>query len=76
MAATLPGAQIVETTDLDGAVEVILGADFTGTVLAPRPIGTPLDPKIAPRSAVVSGTTVAELPADLSFTNAADDTCA
>lgn len=76
VAATLPGAQIVETTDLDGAVEVILGADFTGTVLAPRPIGTPLDPKIAPRSAVVSGTTVAELPADLSFTNAADDTCA
>lgn len=76
VAATLPGAQIVESADLVDGVDVVLGTDFTGIVDTPKAVGTPLAPRIAPRPAVVSGTTVPELPADLSFTNAADDTCA
>ncbi|MFF0814842.1 LCP family protein [Rhodococcus sp. NPDC003318] len=76
VAAAIPDAQLVETDDLDGIVDVVLGTDFDGTVVAPASVGTALNPVIVPRSTVISGTTVEELPADLAFTNAGDDTCA
>lgn len=75
VAATLPGAQLLESDDLDGIVDVVLGSDFDGIVTAPAEPGTQLHPTIAPRSTVISGTTIEELPADLAYTNAGDDTC-
>ncbi|MFD4295165.1 LCP family protein [Rhodococcus sp. NPDC058532] len=76
VAATIPGAQLLEAYDLDGIVDVVLGSDFDGTIVAPQQAGAALHPKIAPKSTVISGTTIEELPADLAFTNAGDDACA
>ena len=66
----------MESDDLDGIVDVVLGSDFDGIVTTPPEPGTQLHPTIAPRSTVISGTTIEELPADLAYTNAGDDTCA
>lgn len=78
VAASIPGALLQETStaDLGGLIDVVLGSNFTGAVNPAKPAGTALQPQMAPKSTVISGTTIEELPADLSFTNAADDTCA
>ncbi|MGW0043507.1 LCP family protein [Rhodococcus sp. NPDC003348] len=77
VAASIPGAQLLESDDLyGGIVDVVLGSDFSGTVTAPPAVGTALHPKIAPKSTVISGTTIEELPADLAYTNAGDTSCA
>lgn len=78
VAATIPGALLQETStaDLGGMIDVVLGSTFTGEVNPAKPVDTALQPQMAPKSTVISGTTIEELPADLSFTNAADDTCA
>ncbi|MGW4477248.1 LCP family protein [Rhodococcus triatomae] len=75
VAAAIPGAQLLESDDLDGIVDVVLGTDFEGLVAAPPSVGTELNPTIAPRSTVISGKTIEELPADLAYTNAGDTSC-
>ncbi|MFE3293762.1 LCP family protein [Rhodococcus sp. NPDC059234] len=76
VAATIPGALLQETSDLGAIVDVVLGSGFSGKITSPPTVGSALHPTVAPKSAVVSGTTIEELPPDLSFTNAADDSCA
>lgn len=76
VASSLPGAVLQESSDLGGIVEVVLGSSFTGTVTQPKPAGTTLSPTLAPKSADDDGTVPDALPADLAFTNAADDSCA
>ncbi|MFC4603529.1 LCP family protein [Rhodococcus kronopolitis] len=77
VAASIPGALLLETSteELGGMIDVVLGTTFTGTVIPAKPADTELHPTLAPKSTVISGTTVEELPADLAFTNAGDDTC-
>jgi LCP family protein required for cell wall assembly len=75
VAAAIPGAQLLESDDLDGIVDVVLGTDFEGIVATPPSAGTELHPTIAPRSTVISGKTIEELPADLAYTNAGDTSC-
>ncbi|WP_084351898.1 LCP family protein [Millisia brevis] len=71
VAASLPGAVVTEATDVTAGVEVVLGSQFDGTVLAPPAVGTPItDVHLSGADPGV------ELPPDLSYTNAGDDTCA
>lgn len=70
VAASLPVAVVAEATDVTAGVEVVLGSQFDGTVIAPPAVGTPLTD--VHLSEVEAGV---ELPPDLSYTNAGDDTC-
>ncbi len=70
-ASSIPGAVIEQATGLNSVVEVVLGADYPGYTTEPTVFGQPID------VAQVQGSTeAAPLPENLSFTNAADDTCA
>ncbi|WP_371829984.1 LCP family protein [Rhodococcoides trifolii] len=73
VASGLPGSLLEETASLGGIIEVVVGSDFAGTVVAPTPLGTQL-PAIGTTSTLP--VTDVALPADLTVTNAADDTCA
>lgn len=70
VAASLPGALLSEATDVVYGIEVVLGTQFDGKVIAPPAVGSPLtDVQLSETEAGVG------LPPDLSFTNAGDDTC-
>lgn len=71
VASAIPGAVIEQAQGLDSLVEVVLGSDYPGYTTAPTTFGEPID-----ATQVQGSTEAAPLPADLSFTNAADDTCA
>ncbi|WP_433728324.1 LCP family protein [Nocardia sp. CA-129566] len=71
VASSLPGATMEEAKDLGGIVEVVIGADFAGTVRTPTPVGDP----ISNVSVTVSSAAPVTLPSDLEHVNAADDTC-
>jgi hypothetical protein len=72
VASSLPGASIELSSDLGGIVEVVIGADYAGTVRTPTLVGDPISN--VPVSSSASSTPVA-LPSDLEHVNAADDTC-
>ncbi|WP_244198422.1 LCP family protein [Nocardia neocaledoniensis] len=61
LAAAIPGAVLEQTSSSAGYLDLILGSDFTGSVNSTT-LGE-------------SGPQLAEIPADLTVTNAADDTC-
>ncbi|MFZ3393452.1 LCP family protein, partial [Rhodococcus sp. 7Tela_A2] len=75
VATAFPGAVLQEapaSAQLGTIVEIVLGTGFDGTVVAPTPAGTRLEPvKIEAPSSKDS----IELPPDLSITNAGDDLC-
>lgn len=71
VASSIPGAVLEQTIGLGSIIEVVLGTDFAGTVTAPTAVGTEL--AAVPTRAPTPGEI--ELPADLSVTNAADDSC-
>ncbi|MGW4245645.1 LCP family glycopolymer transferase [Nocardia sp. NPDC004722] len=73
VASAIPGATLEPASGLGSIVEVVAGADFTGTVKAPTGFGqalpdTPTDSG-GPSAAPVT------LPSDLEHVNAADDLC-
>ncbi|MSX07598.1 MAG: LytR family transcriptional regulator, partial [Actinobacteria bacterium] len=71
VASAIPGAAIELAPSLNNVVEVVLGSNYPGYTQYPADVGAQIDPT------QVEGTTEsAQLPEDLSFTNAADDTCA
>ncbi|TFI44320.1 LytR family transcriptional regulator [Rhodococcus sp. 1R11] len=71
VASAIPGAAIELAPSLNNVVEVVLGSNYPGYTQYPAGVGAQIDPT------QVEGTTEsAPLPEDLSFTNAADDTCA
>ncbi|WP_420030223.1 LCP family protein [Rhodococcus maanshanensis] len=76
VASSLPGAVLQESSDLGGIVEVVLGSSFSGKVAPPKSVGAALTPTMAPKNSSASGAAADALPADLAFTNAADDSCA
>ncbi len=71
VASAIPGAVVEEAAGLDSVVEVVLGSDYPGYTNAPTAFGQPVD-----ATAGQGSTEAAPLPDNLSFTNAADDTCA
>ncbi|WP_354559285.1 MULTISPECIES: LCP family protein [unclassified Rhodococcus (in: high G+C Gram-positive bacteria)] len=71
VASAIPGAVIEQAQGLDSIVEVVLGSDYPGYSTAPTAFGEPIE-----ATRVQGSTEGAPLPEDLSFTNAADDTCA
>ncbi len=71
LASSVPGAALEESSGLGSIVELVLGSDFTGVLNAPTSQGAPLG-KTEQRSTTTSASS---LPADLSVTNAADDSC-
>lgn len=71
VASAIPGAAIELAPSLNNVVEVVLGSNYPGYTQSPTAFGAAID------ATQVAGTTEsAALPEDLSFTNAADDTCA
>ncbi|TSD96567.1 LytR family transcriptional regulator [Skermania sp. ID1734] len=79
VAASVPGAKLKEVSGLGSIVEVVIGADFTGTVKKPPASGSALTTATVPTPAASTATSAAPsapaLPSDLSVTNAADDSC-
>lgn len=71
VASAIPGSVIELAPSLNNVVEVVLGSNYPGYTQYPTAAGTDVDP-----TEVVGSTEDAPLPEDLSFTNAADDTCA
>ena len=69
VASSIPGAVLEEATGLGSIVDIVVGSEFDGTVNAPTEAGRPL------RNVTVQVAS-ADLPADLSVTNAADTSCA
>ncbi|WP_063054644.1 LCP family protein [Nocardia salmonicida] len=72
VASSVPGASLEEASDLGGLIEVVLGADFNGTIRPPTEVGAQL-PRV-PIGKPYSAGPVA-LPSDLEHMNAADETC-
>lgn len=71
VASAIPGAVIEPGPNLSNVVEVVLGSNYPGYTQFPTAFGSEVDPT------QVEGTTEnAPLPEDLSYTNAADATCA
>lgn len=71
VASAIPGASLEPAEELGSIVELVLGEDFSGTVLPPTSVGSTLPsvPIGTPASSPVA------LPSDLEHMNAADDTC-
>lgn len=72
VASTIPGAVLEQANELGSIIEVVVGADFAGTVRTVTPVGSEL-PNV-PIGEPHSAGPVA-LPSDLEHMNAADDTC-
>lgn len=71
VASSVPGATLEESSGLGSIVELVLGSDFTGVLKEPTTQGEPL----GQTEQTSSTTSTSSLPADLSVTNAADDSC-
>ncbi|WP_024794209.1 LCP family protein [Tomitella biformata] len=71
IASMIPGAKLQRTTGLGNFVEVVLGSDYNGLVVAPADPGDVLSPVL--ESDTEAGSSI---PLDVSITNAADVTCA
>ncbi len=71
VALSVPNAVMVQSFGLGSIIEVVLGSDFDGTIDAPRTAGASL-PSTTPRATTQAAP---QLPPDLAFTNAADDSC-
>ncbi|KQU57056.1 LytR family transcriptional regulator [Rhodococcus sp. Leaf278] len=71
VASAIPGAAIELAPSLNNVVEVVLGSNYPGYTQSPTPFGTVVD-----ATQVEGSIENTPLPEDLSFTNAADDTCA
>ncbi|MGY0503017.1 LCP family glycopolymer transferase [Nocardia sp. FBN12] len=72
VASTIPGAVLEQANELGSIIEVVVGADFGGTVRTATAVGAEL-PNV-PIGEPHSAGPVA-LPSDLEHMNAADDTC-
>ncbi|MEV1134546.1 LCP family protein [Rhodococcus coprophilus] len=75
VASSFPDAVLQEappSAQLGSLVEIVLGTSFDGTVVAPTPAGTELEPVAIEAS---SSKDAIELPSDLYITNAGDDLC-
>ncbi|WP_278264709.1 LCP family protein [Nocardia sp. AG03] len=73
VASAIPGASIERSDDLAGGiVDLILGADFSGTVRTPTPVSTEITG--AASGEPITAAPVA-LPSDLEHMNAADTSC-
>ncbi|WP_227998322.1 LCP family protein [Nocardia australiensis] len=72
VATAIPGALLEQASDLGGIIEVVIGADFTGTITTPTSVGDAITN--VPVSTSTSTTPVV-LPSDLEHVNAADETC-
>ncbi len=72
VASTIPGAVLEQANELGSIIEVVVGADFAGTVRTATPVGSEL-PNV-PMGEPHSAGPIA-LPSDLEHMNAADDTC-
>lgn len=71
IASMIPGAKLQRTSGLGNFVEVVLGSDYTGALVAPADPGDVLSPVL--ESDTEAGSSI---PLDVSVTNAADVTCA
>lgn len=71
VASAIPGALLVLTPSMGDMVELVIGSDFGGTVVAPAYPGTSLSAE--PSSVDTSAST--SLPADIAAVNAGDTTC-
>lgn len=71
VASSIPGAILESAQGLGGTVEVVIGADYSGTVSYPADPGTELD--ATPDR--VGKAEVAEIPEDLAVVNAGDASC-
>ncbi|MFD4461941.1 LCP family protein [Nocardia sp. NPDC058480] len=72
VASTIPGAVLEQANELGSIIEVVVGADFAGTVRTVTPVGSEL-PNV-PMGEPHSAGPIA-LPSDLEHMNAADETC-
>ncbi|MFE3546036.1 LCP family protein [Nocardia sp. NPDC059177] len=73
VASAIPGASIERADDLEGGiVDLVLGADFAGTVRTPTMVGTEITG--AASGEPITAAPVA-LPSDLEHMNAADTSC-
>ncbi|MFE4504005.1 LCP family protein [Rhodococcus sp. NPDC056743] len=72
VASAIPGALLVLTPSMGDMVELVIGSDFGGTVVAPAGPGTSLSAE--PSSVDTSAST--SLPSDIAAVNAGDTTCA
>ncbi|WP_406235963.1 LCP family protein [Nocardia sp. NBC_01009] len=72
VASSLPGATMEQSSDLGGIIEVVIGADYTGNIRPPTPVGDPISNVNISTS---SSSTPVPLPSDLEHVNAADETC-
>lgn len=72
VASSLPGATMEQSSDLGGIIEVVIGADYTGNIRPPTPVGDPISNVNISTS---SSPTPVALPSDLEHVNAADETC-
>ncbi|MFD4367213.1 LCP family protein [Rhodococcus sp. NPDC058521] len=71
VASSIPGAILESAQGLGGTVEVVIGANYSGTVSYPADPGTELD--ATPDR--VGKAEVAEIPEDLAVVNAGDASC-
>ncbi|CAM3904004.1 LCP family protein [Smaragdicoccus niigatensis] len=70
LASTIPGAVLVRVSESEVPIELVIGSDFHGQPKDPAKPGTVI------RATIVDEETANDLPPDLSYTNAADQTCA
>ena len=70
IASMIPGARLQRTTGLGSFVEVVLGSDYTGAIVAPAEPGEVLTPVL--ESDTEAGSSI---PLDISITNAGDVSC-
>ena len=71
VASSIPGAVLVLAPSMGDMIEVVVGSNFAGTVVAPADPGTIL----AANPTSVDTSTSTALPADIASVNAGDTTC-
>jgi LCP family protein required for cell wall assembly len=74
LASAIPNATLERVTGLGSIVELVLGADFEGSVRSPAQAGR--DVTVGAAGSDETAAPAAELPEDLAVTNAADTSCA
>ena len=75
-ASSPPAAVPQESSALGGSLDLRLRSSASRTLAQPQAAAAALTPTMAPKNSSESGGAADTLPADLAFTNAADDSCA
>ena len=70
LASTMPRAVLVRVSELDVPVQLVVGSDFHGRLQKPAKPGTVI------RATITDEESTNDLPPDLSYTNAGDQSCA